>query len=217
MRRNAIGGGATVSGGGTVAAPASRTLTAGAGLTGGGDLTADRTFDVGAGDGIAVTADDVSVKASDIAGNGLTTSGSPENLDLKAEHFVVVGQFQKSIDGSASAVTAEVAFFENRTGVTLAISELWLLFDSSSAPNNTNNATFTIGVRDGAGGARAAVGAYTTDVASGGITAWTNKQIAITGATTLPNGQALSIEVTKAGSGVLTGRGIIMAKLTVPA
>lgn len=38
-----------------------RTLTAGAGLTGGGDLSANRTFNVGAGTGIAVAADTVSL------------------------------------------------------------------------------------------------------------------------------------------------------------
>jgi hypothetical protein len=41
--------------------PTSRLLTAGAGLTGGGDLTADRTFDVGAGTGITVNANDVAL------------------------------------------------------------------------------------------------------------------------------------------------------------
>ncbi|GIV81844.1 MAG: hypothetical protein KatS3mg051_1198 [Anaerolineae bacterium] len=44
----------------------SRTLTAGAGLTGGGDLSANRTFDVGAGDGIDVLADSVAVDVTDI-------------------------------------------------------------------------------------------------------------------------------------------------------
>lgn len=39
----------------------SRTITAGAGLTGGGSLAADRTIDVGAGNGISVAADSVSV------------------------------------------------------------------------------------------------------------------------------------------------------------
>jgi hypothetical protein len=39
----------------------SRTLSAGSGLTGGGDLTASRSFDVGAGTGITVSADYVSV------------------------------------------------------------------------------------------------------------------------------------------------------------
>ena len=47
-------------GNGTMAV-SSRILTAGSGLTGGGDLSADRTFNVGAGDGITVNADDVAV------------------------------------------------------------------------------------------------------------------------------------------------------------
>ncbi len=45
----------------------SRTLTAGAGLTGGGDLSANRTFDVGAGTGITVNANDVALSAASIA------------------------------------------------------------------------------------------------------------------------------------------------------
>ncbi|MGI6278309.1 MAG: tail fiber domain-containing protein [Patescibacteria group bacterium] len=45
----------------THAVRADRSLTAGSGLTGGGDLTADRTFNVGAGNGISVNADDVAV------------------------------------------------------------------------------------------------------------------------------------------------------------
>lgn len=44
--------------------PTTRTLTAGAGLSGGGDLSADRTFDVGAGNGITVNANDVEVNAN---------------------------------------------------------------------------------------------------------------------------------------------------------
>lgn len=48
------------------------TLTAGNGLTGGGDITTSRTFDVGAGAGISVGADAVSVDAQD----GLTANAS---------------------------------------------------------------------------------------------------------------------------------------------
>jgi hypothetical protein len=60
-------------------------LTAGLGLTGGGDLSADRTFDVGAGTGITVNANDVAINtvqeaerirdvigAALIAGTGVT-------------------------------------------------------------------------------------------------------------------------------------------------
>jgi hypothetical protein len=44
-----------------------RTLTAGAGLAGGGDLSANRTFDVGAGTGITVNANDVAVSTDGIS------------------------------------------------------------------------------------------------------------------------------------------------------
>ena len=51
-----------------------RILTAGAGLTGGGDLSADRTFDIGAGTGITVNANDVALSAASIASLALADS-----------------------------------------------------------------------------------------------------------------------------------------------
>lgn len=81
-----------VDGGGNVSADAAvaasgTTLTAGAGLTGGGDLSANRTFNVGAGIGITVNADDVQLDTSSsrnsdhagitlTAGAGLTGGGT---------------------------------------------------------------------------------------------------------------------------------------------
>ena len=52
--------------------PTSRTLTAGAGLTGGGDLSTNRAFDIGAGTGIAVAADAVSVDFTTAIATGTT-------------------------------------------------------------------------------------------------------------------------------------------------
>jgi hypothetical protein len=71
-----------------------RTLTAGAGLTGGGDLTANRTFNVGGGDGIAVNADTVqvddTVPRTAFAGglNFVIDSGSPSGSDPNTIYFV---------------------------------------------------------------------------------------------------------------------------------
>jgi hypothetical protein len=48
------------------APPTTRTVTAGAGLTGGGDLSANRTFDIGAGTGITVAADSISVNRTTV-------------------------------------------------------------------------------------------------------------------------------------------------------
>lgn len=79
------------------AVPTARILTAGAGLTGGGDLSADRTFDIGAGAGITVNANDValdtaSTRNSDhsaisiTAGAGLTGGG-----DISASRTLDIG------------------------------------------------------------------------------------------------------------------------------
>jgi hypothetical protein len=47
-----------------------RTLTAGSGLVGGGDLSADRTFNIGQGDGINVSADSISVNSTVVRTTG---------------------------------------------------------------------------------------------------------------------------------------------------
>ena len=63
---------AQISAGTATSVPNTRTLTAGAGLVGGGDLTANRTFDVGAGNGITVAADAVSLTVPVSTANGGT-------------------------------------------------------------------------------------------------------------------------------------------------
>ncbi len=57
---------------------ASRSLIAGNGLTGGGDFSSDRQIDIGAGDGIIVNADDVSV----MAGEGISVDGTGVQVDI---------------------------------------------------------------------------------------------------------------------------------------
>jgi hypothetical protein len=57
------------------------TITAGAGLTGGGDLTANRTLDIGAGDGITVGADAISLALSAVS--GLELAGTSPNKTLQ--------------------------------------------------------------------------------------------------------------------------------------
>ena len=59
-----------------------RTLTAGNGLTGGGDLSSNRTFDVGAGDGISVTSNAVGVDSTVVRTSGpQTIEGSLTLID----------------------------------------------------------------------------------------------------------------------------------------
>jgi hypothetical protein len=57
-----------------------RTLTAGNGLTGGGDLSTDRTFNVGAGDGISVASDSVAVDSTVVRTTGVQDITGAKNF-----------------------------------------------------------------------------------------------------------------------------------------
>ena len=65
---------------GAVQEIADTTLAAGSGLTGGGNLQANRTFDVGAGDGITVNADDIQVDTTVLRTS--TTDGQTVTQDI---------------------------------------------------------------------------------------------------------------------------------------
>lgn len=79
------------------------TITAGDGLTGGGDLSANRTLNVGAGTGINVTADAVSVDVSGFMTNGVdnrvVTATGTDGMNAEAN---------LTFDGSALCVTGNV-------------------------------------------------------------------------------------------------------------
>jgi hypothetical protein len=73
-----------------------RTITAGAGLTGGGDLSANRTLDVGAGDGITVGADSVAVDSTVVRTTG-------------AQYIYGLKQFDQYAEFSSSGVNATIS------------------------------------------------------------------------------------------------------------
>ncbi len=92
------------------------TFTAGAGLTGGGDLSANRTFDIGAGSGMTINANDVALDTAHArnvdhsavtitAGAGLTGGGTIEatrTLDIGAGTGVTVNANDVAVDQSFS-------------------------------------------------------------------------------------------------------------------
>ena len=80
------------------------TMTAGNGLTGGGDLTTTRTFNVGSGNGISVTADGLDV----VGGTGLVSNASGVHVAVS-----------NGLEGSASylRVLAGTGVVSNATGV----------------------------------------------------------------------------------------------------
>jgi hypothetical protein len=102
------------------------TLTAGTGLTGGGDLSANRTFDVGAGTGITVNADDVALDTAHVrnvdhsavqiaAGAGLTGGGTIEStrtLAVGAGTGIIVNADDVALDTASTRNT-------DHAGVTL--------------------------------------------------------------------------------------------------
>lgn len=79
--------------------PLTRILTAGAGLTGGGDLSTDRTFDVGAGFGVLVSASDVAIDPATVHLSGVAVPFSVVDLTDTSIVGLVSGQ-SLSYDGT---------------------------------------------------------------------------------------------------------------------
>ncbi len=89
------------------------TLTAGAGLTGGGDISSNRTFDIGAGAGITVNANDVALTLPTASGTYTPTLTNVTNLDASTAfrcNYMRVGDMvtvsgKADIDPTAAAIT----------------------------------------------------------------------------------------------------------------
>ncbi len=60
------------------------------------------------------------------------------------------------------------------------VKQIRIVSATTLAADGTNNITCTVAQRDGAGGAAATIGAVTTDVAGGALTAFTPKTVSIT-------------------------------------
>lgn len=133
-------------------AAAAITLTAGAGLTGGGDLSANRTFAVGAGDGIVVNADDVAVGA----GNGIVVAAG--TVSVGAGTGIVVGAGSVAID---TAVVARLNAASNFTAGLQATSTLQV--SQALIQNGVASATLTGTTSNLAIGTTTSVVSLTTD------------------------------------------------------
>lgn len=152
-----VGAGLTVATGGTVTLDtsstrntdhASVTLTAGAGLTGGGDITASRTFDVGAGDGIIVNADDVALDGFALTSHGLITSTTTvDGEDIASVSSSGAGVYALVYTTAASATdkqatvatpdgSSSFAITQDNTSTTGVTVRQWLLSGSSQTPFN---------------------------------------------------------------------------------
>src|SRR3990167_2773449 len=110
-----------------------RTLTAGNGLTGGGDLSADRTFDIGSGNGISVGADSISVNEAQLS-------------TLMPNNKSVIGTFDFNQGWTNGGLTIENGNIFAQTGYFYNISSLSVstISTNGSLLPSINN-TFDIG------------------------------------------------------------------------
>lgn len=110
----------------------STTLTAGSGLTGGGDLSTNRTFNVGAGDGITVETDAVSVDSTVVRTTGTQNIGG-----LKTFSNVTV--FSDGLQATTGNFTTSI------TGALLNIDSVKI--DNSTITSNNNLIDFADGIK----------------------------------------------------------------------
>lgn len=102
----------------------SRTLNAGAGLTGGGDLSQDRTFNVGQGDGLTVSADAVAVDATVARRNADNTFAGNVAITgtLTVDDVTTLGVLNAGASNLATATVAGNVNVGGMLGVTGAVS-----------------------------------------------------------------------------------------------
>jgi len=129
------------------------TLTAGAGLTGGGDITASRTFDVGAGTGITVNANDV---ALDVAST------------LNTDHSGVTLTAGAGLTGGGDITTSRTFNVGAGTGISVAADSVGL---DTGSTLNTDHASVSIIAGAGLTGGGTIAANRTIDIGAGeGIT-----------------------------------------------
>lgn len=129
------------------------------------------------------------------AGNG-TTAARSNHVHPPSAQCV-----RFAADGSAGATTAEMVIAEFKAATTLA--KVYIAPDGALTAHDTNYATITIKVRDGAGGTASTVVALTTETTgSGDWTAFTKVDMGALSNAVIPAGAILTKTVAKAAAGV---------------
>lgn len=133
--------------------PTTRQVIAGLGLTGGGDFSADRTFDIGAGVGVQVNANDIDViQATEIALGGAEIATQAEADAGSDDTRIITPQKLANFSGfpvlSSGSFTATLfGFTSNPTGTVewIRIDNLVFLFVPTAILGTSNATTFSLG------------------------------------------------------------------------
>jgi hypothetical protein len=98
-------------------ADTSTTITAGSGLAGGGSLAANRTIDIGQGDGITVSADSIAVDSTVIRTTGVQTMSG-------AKTFTAATVFSTGVTISSSGTNVPLTITNDGTGNSFVVNDI---------------------------------------------------------------------------------------------
>lgn len=176
-----------------------RILMAGSGLTGGGDLSANRTFNVGAGTGITVNADDVAISNTTVTAGSYGSASQVGTFTVNAQGQLTSAS-NVSIAIGAAAVSGVALTRVDDTNVTLTLggSPTTALVAATSL---TLGWTGTLSVARGGTGGGAASGTLLDNITGFSSTGHLVRTGAGTYAFRTQTGTANRIDVTN-GSGV---------------
>lgn len=187
---------------GGAAAQSSLVLTAGSGLQGGGDLTANRRFDIGAGSGISVHADDINIDAGGVI-TSMISDGAVTNAKIPAGAAIEVNKLQYSginftyANGLTGSLTTNLGQTNNVT-VTLDSNTL------SAGGNNTLRVLKTSGALSQAT-SHAGINTFSFDGSSSVQVSVDNTVVRTSGAQTIAGNKTFSNNVIVDGNLTVNG------------
>jgi hypothetical protein len=125
----------------------STTITAGSGLAGGGSLAANRTIDIGQGDGISVSADSIAVDSTVIRTTGVQTMSG-------AKTFTAATVFSTGVTISSSGTNVPLTITNDGTGNSFVVNDVTgdtspFVIDSSGNVGISTNPSYRLHVAGG--------------------------------------------------------------------
>jgi len=164
------------------------------------------------------------------ASGNITTNGTVDGVDVAAhDHSSGTGQTRlaakdrrriaslskDAADGAAATATAEHAIFKAPEAVT--VTKVYFIPDSTLTADDTNYATLLVYRRDGDGTNQVTIGSIQTTITAGtnDWAAFVAEDFGSLSNTALTTGQQITVEITKAASGVVVPAGAWQVEYTV--